>query len=394
MNRCSVHSPIYCGPPGIGLRNFGRPNKEYNNVYNYFGDTSVYFVRKGRTAIRKACELLEMEPGSEILVPSYNCGSEIDAIFSSGASVALYRIDNNCRIDMEDLVRRITHRTRAIYIIHYFGFPQDLSELTTIVLDKNIPLIEDCALALFSKDGTQRLGLAGKMSIFSFPKSLPVPDGGALIVNDAKPMRSDWKLDPLGTGTSLLSFLPMLKATLLRSLSRWRMYHSKLYSIGWPKTNGSRSKDRTTDREMPEMPSSYFYDECLSNRQISTISGYMLRMFDIDSIVHKRRNNFAHLLSSLPNSSCYKTIYQQLPKGICPLSFPIVVQDRDRLTARLRELSIDALPWWKGYHPAINWREFPEACFLKDNVLTLPIHQNLNDKDIAYIAENFLCLVN
>jgi perosamine synthetase len=390
----SSSNPIYCGPPGFGFRNWGLLNKKHSDINSYFEKASTYFVRKGRTAIRKACELLKLEPGSEILVPAYNCGSEIDAILGSGASVVLYRIDKNCRIDIGDIVRRITSKTKAIYIIHYFGFPQNFRELTSVSIEKKIPLIEDCALALFSKDGTSKLGMIGDLSIFSFPKTLPVPDGGALVVKDAKAMQFSWILDGSVTGESFLSLLPLLKATFLRSLSRWRMYHSKMYSIGWPKTHRNSSDGGSVGGKLNKMPTTYYYDDALTNKGISRTASYMLKMFDVDSIVQKRRNNFRQLFILLSESPCYEPLYKELPEGICPLNFPIVVRNRDSLTSKLQDLSIDACQWWKGYHPALSWGEFPEACFLKDNILTLPVHQDLNDKDIMYIAESFLRLAN
>ncbi|NLG41958.1 MAG: hypothetical protein GX547_01830 [Phycisphaerae bacterium] len=47
---------------------------------------------------------------------------------------------------------------------------------------------------------------------------------------------------------------------------------------------------------------------------------------------------------------------------------------------------MDAVPWWAGYHPAFAWDEFPEAAFLKDHVLALPVHQQLCPTDIDAIA--------
>jgi dTDP-4-amino-4,6-dideoxygalactose transaminase len=144
---------------------------------------------------------------------------------------------------------------------------------------------------------------------------------------------------------------------------------------------------------MPEMPISYYYDEDVSNKKISAISSSLLKKFDVASIIRKRRKNFLNLLAMLSGHNSFEILYSDLPDGVCPLSFPVIVTNREELMIKLRELSIDAVAWWKGYHKGLKWDEFPEARFLKDNVLTLPVHQDLSDEDVDYIGKSFLRLL-
>ena len=187
MKSSNSKNPRFCGPPGIKLLKVIRFSAD-NGVQDYLNGRLAFYTHKGRTAIQKVCRLLGLEAGDEILAPSYNCGSEIDPLLSSGASIRLYRVKTNCQIDFDNLAKSITPKTKAIYVTHYFGFPQPIVDLKRISQETGLPLIEDCALSLFSKSGSIRLGTTGSMAIFSFPKSLPVPDGGALIVNDPKLM--------------------------------------------------------------------------------------------------------------------------------------------------------------------------------------------------------------
>ena len=75
----------------------------------------------------------------------------------------------------------MTTRTRALYIIHPFGWPQQLTEIDAWRRARALLLVEDCALSLFSRlaDGSP-IGTKGDASVFSLPKSLPMPDGGAI----------------------------------------------------------------------------------------------------------------------------------------------------------------------------------------------------------------------
>ena len=380
----------FCGPPGIKISKLIRFSAD-NGVQDYLNGASVFFTHKGRTAIRKACELLGIESGDEILAPSYNCGSEIDPLLSSGASIKLYRIKTNCQIDFDNLTKRITPKTKAIYVTHYFGFPQPIVDLKRISQETGLPLIEDCALSLFSKSGSIRLGTTGSMAIFSFPKSLPVPDGGALIVNDPKLKKDGWPLRKAELSEVSPSFLPIIKASALRYISQASLYRHKYFFIGRGSTMNHQSA--AAHENMPEMPTSYYYDEEVSNKGISAVSNYLMKIFDVDSIIHRRRKNFLKLLAMLSGHKGFEILYTDLPAGVCPLSFPLIVSNRAELILKLRQLSIDAVAWWKGYHKGLQWDEFPEARLLKDNILTLPVHQDLSDEDVDYIGKSFLRLV-
>jgi perosamine synthetase len=147
-------------------------------VYDCFKAREVYYTHKCRTVLRKVCELLELGADNEVVVPAYNCGSEVDVFSKAGVSLQPYRVEETTEIDWEDFVGRMTRRTRAALVTHYFGFPQAISRVVQICKEKRIWLIEDCAHALFSRDRKRMLGSLGDIAVFSFSKTLGVPDGG------------------------------------------------------------------------------------------------------------------------------------------------------------------------------------------------------------------------
>src|SRR5262249_16327709 len=83
----------------------------------------------------------------------------------------------------EDVARKIGPKTKALYLVHYAGFPGPVAEMRELADRHGLPLIEDCALSLLSSDGTVPLGTTGDIGIFCLYKTLPVPSGGALTVN-------------------------------------------------------------------------------------------------------------------------------------------------------------------------------------------------------------------
>src|SRR4051812_21593756 len=76
------------------------------------GDGTVIFTQSGRAAILLAARLWQISEADEVLVPAYNCGSEISPLIATGARVSMYRVDSNAQIDFADLCKRITDRTR------------------------------------------------------------------------------------------------------------------------------------------------------------------------------------------------------------------------------------------------------------------------------------------
>jgi dTDP-4-amino-4,6-dideoxygalactose transaminase len=65
---------------------------------------------------------------------------------------------------------------------------------------------------------------------------------------------------------------------------------------------------------------------------------------------------------------------------------PLVVDDRPAWAEALRARGVASISWWAGYHRALPWDDFPDACKLKDRVLALHVHQDLDDAAMDYVA--------
>ncbi len=78
-------------------------------------------------------------------------------------------------------------------------------------------------------------------------------------------------------------------------------------------------------------------------------------------------------------------MYDELPDRVCPLYLPVLVEDREAVSIRLNEMGIMAVQWWAGFHREFDWAEFPEAKYLKDHLLAVPVHQQLTQQNIDYI---------
>lgn len=378
---------LYCGPPGLHLVSIVR-GRSAGALSEYFNGNSIYYTATCRTALKKACDLLGLEAGSRVLVPAYNCGSEIDVFIKANLEIVPYRIKADADIDLEDVIRKIDKNTRAVVTTHFFGFPVGIPGLKEICDEFELFLIEDCAHALFSRFGGKKLGSFGDIAVFSIPKTLGTPDGGSLVVNNSLLVDKQWHFRPVSIAKISLGLLPLLKTTALQTGNKVPFFINlvsrRFHISGKPPASMSVVKHQTR----PNIPKDYYYTDKLTNRSMSWISRQMLRNVDIDGVVQRRRNNYLILDELFNGAGGIERLFQRLPQEVCPLYYPVKVEQRDAVVAALFDYGIRAISWWKGYHVDFPWLEFPEACHLKDSVLALPIHQDLSESQIRYIARS------
>jgi dTDP-4-amino-4,6-dideoxygalactose transaminase len=379
--------PYFVGGMHITARQlFG--SRACNNHLDWFAGSKAYYVHTARTAIHKALSLLNLRFGDEILVPAYHCGSEVDVMLKAGADVRLFRVSSAAQIDIDDLQKRITDRTKAIYVIHYFGFPQPLAAIAELCRSRGLHLIEDCALSLLTEVEGRRIGSLGDVAVYNLPKTIPVPDGGALVINNPELKGQDWARRGPGISNTIRDLFPLLKQTVLHGLPHAvaRFLFAALRPPPEP--------ERATSLSRPEMPDSYYFSRVMGDRKLSRVSAWLMRSMDLAEIRARRRLNYSLLLKQILPIPGHEPLFKDLPAGVCPLSLPIVTQNARELADELRVQSIPAVAWWSGYHSSFpNCGGFEEARFLKDHVVALPIHHQLDAEAVDFIAAKIAALL-
>lgn len=381
-SEADVMSPRYCGPPGRGpirllLDRMGSGRADLSGLPQLSGPR-VVFTRSARVGIEMLCRSWGWGSDDRVLVPAYHCGTEVDALIAGGVRVDLYRVDASLNIDLADIVARLTPSTRAVYVIHYFGFAQPLAGLAGLCTRYGLKLIEDCALALFSNGAAGPIGCAGDAAVFSIPKTLAAPDGGAVVwrsgvTNECTPVMGCARSVARGT-------LPLVKRAVLRRCSRAGLGRiaNRIARVSRPPTAGSVRAD---------MPGSYYFDRSLRGAPMSRLTRGILAATHTGEVVSRRRRNFEALAEGVRGVQGVAPLFDTLPAGVCPLVYPLLVPDRNRLIADLARDGVEVIPWWAGYHRDFGLTGFAEASFLKDNVAALPIHQDLNDDDVSWVAD-------
>lgn len=158
------------------------------DIANYVGiaEENVVCVNSGTAALHLAVEAL-LEPGDEILVPSFTFLSSYQAISGARAvPVSCDVRDDTFTIDLEDAEKRITSRTKAIMPVHYASNPAGIEQLYQFAAKHHLRIIEDAAHAFGCRYKGKLIGSFGDIVCFSFDgiKNITTGEGGAIISSD------------------------------------------------------------------------------------------------------------------------------------------------------------------------------------------------------------------
>jgi dTDP-4-amino-4,6-dideoxygalactose transaminase len=139
-------------------------------------------------ALELAALLLDLQPGDEVVGPSFTFVSTFNAFVLRGARPVFADIrPDTLNLDPSSLERSLTPRTRAIVVMHYAGVACEMDAILRIAQAHGLPVIEDNAHGLFGAYRGRQLGTFGAMATLSFheTKNITCGEGGAVVINDA-----------------------------------------------------------------------------------------------------------------------------------------------------------------------------------------------------------------
>jgi hypothetical protein len=323
----------------------------------------------GRSAIRGAVWGLGLREGDEVLLPAYCCGVEIASLRACGVNTRLLPIGRDLVLDPAAVRTAIGPRTRAIYVIHYFGHPQPLAELRAIADRSGLRLIEDCALSLLSCDehGVP-LGMTGDAAIFSFTKFFPWIRGGAVAGELAEPPQIE-------AASELRSLTGRARGALGAIARRWGLMPR--YAAPWNSDADSP----------PDLPKSYYTEAGAPVVTMARFHRRPLRCVDVEfqrSIRRARWHAWNDLFGELAPALRLRS---RLEDGAAPLFYPLVVQDRPRWLKELWSAGVPISQWWLGAPRGLDWSNFQDALALKRSVLPLLVDPSVDDDAIDRLKQ-------
>ena len=336
------------------------------------------FFSQSREIIGASLNALGLMPGDVVLAPPSLCWEALSPMLALGLKVRCYAVDHQLTIDISSLRKLIDKRTKAIYIVHYFGFPQPIKDIKQICADEGLSLIEDCALCYFDGKENGGVGHNGDISFFSLWKFLPIPDGAVALYRGKGEIIKPIDLpSPLWTGKRILRRLAnsLAKEGILRTSGYLRPMLSEVANFVAP-----------NDGVIPKP------------KKISSISIFIMERCDLSLIARARRRNFFSLLEGIKGIADIEPVWTWLPNEAVPFALPIRVADPVKVQKYLAQDGIEteiSINRFFRNHPSIEGdpKNFIVVDKLADHVLLIPVHQDLTVEDIerVLIALHGLC---
>jgi len=172
-----------------GMLAQGKYVEEFEKAFaEYIGVDYAIAVCNGTVALILALNACGVKSGDEVITTPFTFIATANAILHQNAKPIFADIDEKTyNINPDDVLEKITHRTKAILGVHLFGHPFDVKALQEICEDHNLVLIEDCAQAHGAEFEGKKVGSFG-IGCFSFypTKNMTTGEGGIITTNDRK----------------------------------------------------------------------------------------------------------------------------------------------------------------------------------------------------------------
>lgn len=152
----------------------------------YFQRNYAHTVNSGTSALIMALHSFNVGPKDEVLIPGYFFSAVYSAVLLRGAIPVLVEIDESLNMDVRDLEKKITSKTKCVIAIHMDGSSCSISNLEVLCKNKNIYLLEDFSQCIGGSIGDKRIGSFGDISIASFQlnKMISSGEGGILLTDN------------------------------------------------------------------------------------------------------------------------------------------------------------------------------------------------------------------
>jgi len=162
-------------------------DKFENGFAEFVGAKHAVSVCNGTVSLHLAMIVLGIKEGDEVIVPTLSYIASVNPVkYVNATPVFVDSAEGTWQMDVEDVRRKITAKTKAIMVVHLYGCPCDMDALVALCKEHNIYLIEDCAEAIGTKYKGKHIGTFGDIASFSFyaNKTITTGEGGMVVTNN------------------------------------------------------------------------------------------------------------------------------------------------------------------------------------------------------------------
>ena len=152
-----------------------------------FNAEKIMLTTSGTTALDMAMIMCDLEPGDEVILPSFTFSSTATSAVLAGANLVFVDIrPDTMNIDEVKIEEAITDRTRVISVVHYAGVSCDMDKIMDIARRHSLIVVEDAAQGVMSSYKGKALGTIGDFGCYSFheTKNYSMGEGGAIVINN------------------------------------------------------------------------------------------------------------------------------------------------------------------------------------------------------------------
>ncbi|MBL0356346.1 MAG: dTDP-4-amino-4,6-dideoxygalactose transaminase [Chitinophagaceae bacterium] len=318
-------------------------------------------------ALEMAAILINIQPGDEVIMPSYTFVSTANAFILRGAVIVFAdsRKDHP-GMDESSIEKLITPKTKAIVPVHYAGVACDMDLIMSLADKYNLFVIEDAAQAIDSfytgKDGKKKaLGSIGHLAAFSFheTKNIISGEGGMLAVNDPQ-------------------FMARAEIIWEKGTNRSAFFRGEVDKYGWV-----------------DMGSSFLPSEIVAAflwAQLENLDDIQKKRAEHWNVYHNQLKEWANKEKiSLPGLPGFATNNAHMFFIVCSdLSQRTAIIDKLKqsgILAVFHYLSLHNSPFYKDKHDG---RELPQTDHYSDCLLRLPMYYELTTKQIELITNTMM----
>ena len=170
-----------------------------------FGTPKALLTTSGSSALDMAALLCDIQPGDEVILPSFTFSSTANAFVLAGARLVFVDIrPDTMNIDEKKIEAAVTDRTKVICVVHYAGVACEMDAILDIARRYHLMVVEDAAQGVMSTYKGKALGTIGDFGCFSFheTKNYSMGEGGAILINNEKYIEKAEILREKGTNRS------------------------------------------------------------------------------------------------------------------------------------------------------------------------------------------------
>jgi perosamine synthetase len=364
-------------------------------ISKYIGRKYVAVFNSGTSALHSLLIALKINKEDEVIVPSFSFIATANAVLMTGAKPVFADIEETTYgLDVKDVERKITGKTKAIMPMHYGGVvAKDIKKLKDLAEKHNLLLIEDAAESFGAKLDNQKAGTFGEAAMFSFCQTKVFTTGeGGCIVTDSK------------------DIYEKLKIIRAHGRAETSDYFTPLEDIKQGKNNKANPISESVKKNKTLNPLTGF----TSGEYRNYVSlGYNFRMADIiaalgisqlkkaDKLIKIRRKMASYMKDALASMKLDDIIIPDFPSNIFHVyqEFWLRCKSGERTRDELRKFLLK-----KGIGTRISFKPIHKTHFYKNilgysdklentekisqQALTLPLYPALTKKEVKYIAES------